>query len=145
MSTSTVCPSGQFKVVPWITGSNPVLGEAENPDIQTQQQAESQARVRSQGKTSRTLKFSLYCKHQSPGWSQTKVGLHAPPAAADGGEDENLESPRVLLDRKVCQMAQFMSLLPQELQTPKRDKDIGIKEWLLQKEVTCIFYFFPRA
>ncbi|KAK7826016.1 hypothetical protein U0070_009897 [Myodes glareolus] len=54
------------------------------------------------------------------------------------GEDTQQKQPggMVLLDIKVCQMAQFMSLLPQELQTPKRDKDIGIKEWLLQKEVT---------
>lgn len=59
------------------------------------------------------------------------MGLHAPPDADDSGADEDLGSPRVLLDIKACQMSQIRSLFPQELQAPERDKDIGIKEWLL--------------
>lgn len=51
---------------------------------------------------------------------------------------------RVWLDIKAHKMSQFRSLFPQELQATKV-KDIGIKDWLLQKEVQCIFHFFPRT
>lgn len=119
-------------------------------EIQTskQQQAESHRgrwRLETPSKSEVPGEPQGHLRHQSPGGSQTKVGLHAPPDADDGGADEDLGSPRVLLHTKVCQMSQCRSLFPQELQAPERAEDIGIKEWLLQKEVTCIFYFFPRA